>query len=383
MDKTPFREHHLLILLEEYDNQSLPLDYLINRYFRAHHALGSKDRAYIAETAYTLVRWRGLLDYLSCKDAKWEQRLRAYETLDISKYLEDETIPLHIRYSFPKELFDSILDSMGVEDAKAFCYASNFPAPTTIRANTLKISREELLQQLSDRYPLELCSYAEAGLRFLKKENFFLLPEFKSGFFEVQDEGSQLLAALVAAKPGQLVMDYCSGSGGKALAIAPLMQNRGQLYLHDVRKHALFEARKRLRRAGIQNAQIIEAESSKLKRLKQSMDWVLVDAPCSGTGTLRRNPDMKWKIDKATIARLRGLQRTIFEKALSFLKRDGKIVYGTCSVLKEENQDQLSHFMETYGLELVTKPLSTRPAIGGMDGFFGAVMRRRCSTKAK
>lgn len=201
------------------------------------------------------------------------------------------------------------------------------------------------------------------------------MDEFKKGFFEVQDEGSQLLANLVQCQPGQLVMDFCAGSGGKTLAFAPLMKNSGQIFLHDVRAYTLQDAKKRLRRAGIQNAQIIHAEDPKLNKWKKKMDWVLVDAPCSGTGTLRRNPDMKWKFDIEMLERLIGQQRTIFEKALSFMKPEGHIVYGTCSLLKQENEHQLNHFIKTYNLKIEGQVFHSFPSLGGMDGFFGVVLK--------
>ena len=182
------------------------------------------------------------------------------------------------------------------------------------------------------RFP---CKFSPCGIEFHKRINFFELEEFKAGFFEVQDEGSQLMADLVDAAPGQSVLDYCAGSGGKTLAFAPKMQEKGQIFLHDIRPFALQEARKRLRRAVIQNAQIVLPDHQNLKRLKKKMHWVLVDVPCTGTGTMRRNPDMKWNFTRETLERLMGQQRTIFEKALSFMRPDGRIVYATCSLLKE------------------------------------------------
>ena len=190
----------------------------------------------------------------------------------------------------------------------------------------------------------------------------------------MQDEASQQVAALVQAKPGDHVLDYCSGSGGKALAFAPAMDGKGQIYLHDIRAHILQEAKRRLKRAGVQNAQVLTTD--KLKPLKKKCDWVLVDAPCTGTGTLRRNPDMKWRFTGEMLQRLIGEQRTIFEKALSYLKPEGRIVYATCSILKEENSEQIAHFLKTYGLKLEDSPLQTLPEEGGMDGFFGAVLLR-------
>lgn len=371
----PYREHHLLQLLETYDQQNLPLDLHINHYFRNHKALGSKDRAYIAETTYFLIRWRGLIEYLIQLPATWENRLTFLQNFEWQNYQKQTEIPAHIRVSFPQYLYNLLTESYGPSRADELCIESNHAAPTTVRANVLKISRDELLKLWQGKYEVLPCQHAPHGINFLKKLNFFSLPEFKKGFFEVQDEGSQLLAQLVQSQPGQLVMDFCAGSGGKTLAFAPLMQNSGQIFLHDVRNYALQDARKRLRRAGIQNAQIIQSEDQKLKKLKKKMDWVLVDAPCSGTGTLRRNPDMKWKFNPEMLLRLIGQQRMIFEKALSYMKPQGRIVYGTCSLLPQENEQQLNHFIKTYQLKIEGQIFQSFPTSGGMDGFFGVVLK--------
>lgn len=376
MNKLPFREHHLLSLLQGYESQSLPLDLYINHYFRAHKALGSKDKAFIAESVYAMIRWLGLIDYLSETPGDWTSRFKTYSTVDLKACQNDLSIPLHVRVSFPERLFELIKDTHGEDKAIELCLTSNTKAPTTVRANTLKISREDLLKRWQSIYPLTQCEFAPNGITFKDKINLFALPEFKQGYFEVQDEGSQILAGLVKAEPGQQVLDYCAGSGGKALAFAPMMQNKGQIFLHDVRKHALLECRQRLRRAGVQNAQQIAFDDeTRLKKIKKKMDWVLVDAPCSGTGTLRRNPDMKWKFDEKALQRLVGLQRNIFEKALSFLKPNGRIIYGTCSLLKIENEEQIQHFLKTYPVEVEGKILQTLPVKGGMDGFYGVVFK--------
>lgn len=371
----PFREHHILCLLKEYEKQRLPLDLFISHYFRAHKALGSKDRGFIADTVYEIIRWKGLIDYL-CKDAPtWEKCLSIYLNEDLKKHQQNEEIPYHIRFSFPKILFDLIVKSHGLEKGIELCQISNSPAPTTVRINPLKTTREKMLQKWQSHYFVSPCKFSENGINFHKKINFFSLPEFKEGLFEVQDEGSQLLANLIKAIPGQKVLDYCAGSGGKTLAFAPRLELRGQIFLHDIRDFILQEARKRLKRAGIQNAQVIRAhEFSKLKKLKKKMDWILVDVPCSGTGTLRRNPDMKWKFTEEMLHRLLGQQRVIFEKALSFLQPQGRIVYATCSMLKEENQQQIDHFIETYGLKIEGTFFQTLPTESGMDGFFGATL---------
>lgn len=373
--KRSFRDHHLHTFFEAYEKEEIPLDLALNRYFRAHKALGAKDRAFVAETIYALVRWRGLLDELCTKPPSWDARIACFLQEDLEKQKKRSDLPAHIRVSFPKILFDLLVDNYGLERAVELCLTCNSPAPTTVRANALKTTREALLELWKSRYAVVPTAKSHWGITFLKKINFFELPEFKQGLFEVQDEGSQLLASLVQAKPGERVLDYCAGSGGKTLAFAPAMENRGQIYLHDIRAQVLLECKRRLRRAGIQNAQIAPADDAKLKKLKKGMDWVLVDAPCSGSGTLRRNPDMKWKFSLEMLKRLVGQQRTIFEKALSFVKPQGSIVYGTCSILKEENEQQVAHFLKVYNLELDGEPFQTLPSDGGMDGFFGAVFR--------
>lgn len=374
--RRPFREHHLIAVLEEYEKQTLPMDFYLRNYFRDHKALGPKDRGFVAETLYAMLRWRGLLDHVCEKPLTWDRRFDFFASQQLEACKQREDIPLHIRLSFPKVLFDLLVASLGVEKACDICKISNTPAPTTVRVNLMKTTRDELLAMWNEHYVVRPCPISPTGIVFEKRANFYDMPEFKSGLFEVQDEGSQLLANLMQVKPGQLVMDYCGGAGGKTLAFAPLMQNKGQIYVHDIRKYALQDCRKRLRRAGIQNAQVVFDDEAKLKKLKKSMDWVLVDAPCTGTGTMRRNPDMKWKFENAVLERLIGQQRMIFEKALSFLKPQGHIVYATCSVLKEENQQQIDHFTKTYGLELVGDVFESFPILDGMDGFFGAVLRK-------
>jgi 16S rRNA C967 or C1407 C5-methylase (RsmB/RsmF family) len=375
----PFRNHHILQALHDYEKQSLPMDSVLRNYLRQHTAIGSKDRTFIADTIYSMIRWQGLLDQICTAPLSWEKRLEAYFSDEFTRAQKDESLPPYVRVSFPKELFDLLSATYGESSAENICRVSNTSAPITVRANTLKISRDDLLARWKDRYQVVPCHDSSCGITFRKRENFLTFIDFKEGLFEVQDEGSQLLAALVQPTPGNLVLDFCAGAGGKTLAFAPTTQGKGQIYLHDVRPKALAEARIRLKRAGIQNAQTLEStDEKKLKSLKKKMDWVLVDAPCSGVGTLRRNPDMKWRFNVENLKKVVGQQRTIFEKALSFLSPNGHIVYATCSLLREENEEQTEHFLKTYPLELV-KELKTLPAEGGMDGFYGVVFKLRNS----
>lgn len=375
MNKIPFRQHHLFTLLEAYGQQKLPLDLFIHYYFRKHPALGSKDRLFISETAYSLIRWQILLDYLA-QSSSWTDRYQTFLEINIEEIQAQDNIPLAVRVSFPDFLFKLLIESFGIKKATEICLASNAPAPTTVRVNSSKIERAELLKRWENIYQVSPTPISPLGISFHKKINFFQLPEFKEGLFEVQDEGSQLLAQLVKVQPGEQVLDYCAGSGGKTLAFAPQMEQKGQIYLHDIRPYSLLEAKKRLKRAGIQNAQVISHESPHLSKLKKKMNWVLVDAPCSGVGTLRRNPDMKKKLDSELLSGLIGQQRQIFEKALSYMAPNGRIVYATCSLLKEENQSQIDHFISTYSLQIVDEPFQSFQSIGGMDGFFGVVLKK-------
>jgi 16S rRNA (cytosine967-C5)-methyltransferase len=375
--KKPFREYHTLEIFHAFGMQAGPLDLFLRNYFRSHKAVGAKDRKEIAETVYGIIRWQELLDHIiGASPASWEQRYRRFSHFSPEDYLADESLPWHVRLSFPQAFFQFLVEQLGEERAIPFCQASNDSAPTTVRTNALKIARDALLLQWQNAFAVSACKYSPHGITFHKKINFFGLPEFKSGLFEVQDEASQLIADLVAASPGDQVLDFCAGSGGKSLAIAAKMGGKGQLYLHDVRPSVLQEAKKRLHRAGIQNAQTLLATAPHKNALKNDMDWVLVDAPCSGTGTLRRNPDMKWKFDKSILDRLIEEQRAIFREALRFMKSNGKIVYATCSILPMENEAQAAFFEKEYGLRQINT-FSSSPKKGEMDGFFGIVFTKK------
>jgi 16S rRNA C967 or C1407 C5-methylase (RsmB/RsmF family) len=363
--------------LDAFDTQTLPFDVHMHHYFRSHRALGSKDKRFVSETAYALVRWKGLIDAVLKREASWAERFQVLESQPVTELAKTPGLSPWEACSCPKVLWDWLRQGRDEEDVYRICWDSNFPAPITIRANLAKIDRDALLARLSDRFSVHPCPVAPAGIRFAKRDNFFQLAEFTEGLFEVQDEGSQMVAELVQAEPGQQVLDYCAGSGGKSLAFAHRLEGRGQIYLHDIRARALQEARKRCKRAGLQNYQILDYQERTAPRLKQSMDWVLVDAPCSGTGTLRRNPDMKWRYGAEDISRLRALQRQIFERALSYVKPGGHIVYATCSILDQENAEQIAHFGRSYPLDLQADGFSSVPREGAMDGLFAAVWRKK------
>jgi 16S rRNA C967 or C1407 C5-methylase (RsmB/RsmF family) len=368
--KIPFRDFHLLQILELSSCEKKPLDLLFNHYFRANKALGSKDKKEISETIYGIIRWLSLIDALIGPPHTWQRRLEGYRTLNLEERFKDPTLAAHIRASLPKELFEMLEKSLGMDRAIQVAHASNAQAPATVRINPLKTTREALFNRWKGIHDISKTAQSPFGIIFNRRINYFQLPEFKEGLFEVQDEASQLLANMVEAKPGDQVLDYCAGSGGKTLAFAHKLEGKGQIYLYDIRPYALLEAKKRLARAGIQNSQI----PNKLNHLKGKMDWVLVDAPCSGSGTYRRNPDMKWRFNKEEFEKLLDLQKEIFKQALAYLKPGGQIVYGTCSILSCENDEQILHFLREFPLQLVGEPFRSLPTEGGMDGFFGACM---------
>ena len=365
-----FRKHHLLTILKETSRANLPLDAFLRNYFRKHKAVGSKDRAEICKILYGIIRWRGLIDARCSKPLTWEKRVEAY----LQKPQAQKKDSPHVQVSFPKTFFEKLSKAYGEKRAIELCLSSNEQAPTTIRVNTMKTTRETLLRRWKLEYDVAPCLHSKNGIIFKKRINFFELPEFKEGCFEIQDEGSQIVAGFVKASSNDHVLDYCAGSGGKTLAFAPDMKNKGQVYLYDIRPHLLIEAKKRLKRAGIQNGQFLDENKLKKKGLLKRMDWILLDVPCSGSGTLRRNPDMKWKFHPEMVERLVNEQQKIFDKVLKFLHPNGKIVFATCSIFPEENEQQIEYFMTKYHLQLEREPFQSFPKNGEMDGFYCVVL---------
>ncbi|MBP9841651.1 MAG: RsmB/NOP family class I SAM-dependent RNA methyltransferase [Simkaniaceae bacterium] len=350
----PFRKHHLLEILTIHDSSPLPLDAILRKYFRTHSAIGAEDRRTICEKLYRMIRLRGRIDFHLPHPISWEQRIEASTEII-------PNMPPHVQVSFPRFLFEKIKEAYGESKAMDLCHILNEVAPTTGRINPLKITREQFLQDIPGIFP---CLYSPLGFTFEKKPNIFGMPSFKAGLFELQDEASQLAALEMDPKRGDHVLDYCAGAAGKTLAFAYKMEGKGRIYLHDIRQHALEEGQHRLARAGIQNASLWDPTS------KQKMDWILLDVPCSGTGTLRRNPDLKWRLSPSSIENLKKEQRQIFAAAFPYAKK--YIVYATCSLLPEENEEQVQFFLENYPITLVKPLFKTLPLSGGMDGLFAA-----------
>ncbi|KAL8274083.1 hypothetical protein Esti_001925 [Eimeria stiedai] len=321
---------------------------------------------------------------------------------------QNERLPPEIRTSFPTQLYRRIENSHGTAKAIKICNTLNEEAPTFLRVNPLQTTRDRLytyllnkgklatrmrMQQKGSPYFDSMSSsffhkamiICGSGIAVEKSQNspYALvlphrqrlsdMPEFQRGYFEIQDEASQLAALKVAAKPGDKVLDYCAGSGGKTLAFGPQMENKGKIYLHDVRHRMLQEAKKRLKRARITNYTLLPEGSPVLPKLARSVDWVVCDVPCTGTGALRRSPELKWKYEDDKLMDFVALQRHIFCNALQYAKpKTGKIVYITCSILDEENVQQAKFFCQQHGMVLTEPPFHSLPTSHGMDGFFCA-----------
>jgi 16S rRNA (cytosine967-C5)-methyltransferase len=305
--------------------------------------------------------------------------------------LDHPSMPDAVRLEMPDWLLPLLVDRYDAAELAALL----LPAPLDLRVNLLKATREEALAALTaeglDATPTPLSPW---GLRIEGRRQVTTGAAFRAGLVEIQDEGSQLVAALTGARPGMRVADWCAGAGGKTLALAMMMQNRGQVLACDVSAARLEGAVRRLRRAGVHNAErhLVEPGDKWAKRRAGSFDRVLVDAPCTGTGTWRRNPDARLRLTEADLAELLPKQAAILDQAAPLVRSGGRLVYATCSLLSEENEAQVTAFLARHpGFALVPLArawpggappnpgdyLSLNPARHGTDGFFAAVLERR------
>ena len=258
--------------------------------------------------------------------------------------------------------------------------ALNTQASVVLRVNRLKINPKILQKELTlEGFNLvSHPSYPDA-LILKERANVFDTESFQKGFFEVQDASSQLVGYFAEVSPGMQVIDTCAGAGGKSLHLAALMENKGQLTALDIYSHKLHELKRRARRAGAHNITTKQISSNKvIKKLQNHADRVLIDAPCTGLGVLRRNPDAKWKIDADFLERVKQTQQQILSAYSSMVKPGGKLIYATCSILKEENQEQVEQFLKSpKGIEFsLEKDRFISPAKSGFDGFYMARMIR-------
>ena len=432
---------HAQEVLAQFQSSNRPADKTIEVFFRSRKYLGSHDRRFIAETAYGVLRHMRLCDFLvQTAMSGREIKVSTEEglTLLIASYLihiehrtdiqpdslsaklknealksdlpailqslnngyaVNEASPFKrvaLQHSFPDWMVERLVNQHGLEEAEKLCQSLNEQAPMAIRVNTLQATVEKCREALQkEGIETEVSSLSPVGLLLKKRVNVFQLKAFKEGMFEVQDIGSQLLPILIDPKPTAKVLDACAGAGGKALEFAALMKNRGEIFATDVNKHRMEELKKRARRAGAFNIRPkhIDSLGELGKTYPEYFDVVLVDAPCTGVGTIRRNPGMKWSVSEEMVKELSEKQHQILRACAPLVKKGGWLVYATCSLFKEENEDVVERFLEEasgYSTRPQPHPLDGQnttlsgfvyllPHRHGTDGFFCGVLERSVS----
>jgi len=394
-----------------------PADVTLSRYFKDHPRLGGRERGAIAECVYAVLRNKAFFTDFAGAGATMRRltllgMAEAIGAESLGGLTEDETafltrikeidrslLPPKKLANLPDWLYDKFVAQYGEEETLALAAVLNMPAPLDLRVNSLKADRDKVIAELATApIAAEPTPYSALGLRIWKKPALQNLPLFKEGAIEVQDEGSQVLAQLLGARRGEMVVDFCAGAGGKTLAIGAIMRNTGRLYAFDVSEKRLTKLKPRLARSGLSNVHpvvIAHERDAKVKRLAGKIDRVLVDAPCSGMGTLRRNPDVKWRQQPEGIAELTQKQAAILDGAARLVKFGGRLVYATCSLLDEENDGIVQGFLASHpDFELVPMhkvlaeqripldmgdTLKMLPHKHGTDGFFAAVLERKAA----
>ena len=373
-------------------------DKVLERLLKAHKKWGSADRQVVSEIFYDIVRWKKRLEYYMGEGTKpsniynlilayllWKKvKYKKFDEFDgiktggILSKLDKKTFPTKaIEHSVPDWLAGLFEKELGAKWEKEMS-ALNEQAPVVLRANSLKISAENLVEILKEEgvNSFVLRGYPDA-VQLEEKKNVFLTSAFKEGFFEVQDASSQKIAELLDVKEGMRVVDACAGAGGKTLHIAALMKNKGQIIALDIYEWKLAELKRRAKRAGAFNIETRFIEDNKvIKRLHNTADRLLIDAPCSGLGVLKRNPDSKWKIDEDFINRIKTEQENILQNYSKILKKGGKMVYATCSILPSENGEQVRKFLAENTEFALVKEENIMPS-DGYDGFYMALIERK------
>ncbi len=395
-----------------------PADAVLSRYFREQRMLGHRDRGFIAETVYAILRRLRWLHRLCEQDSRpfklliaWLARGEGWTVSDFDGLLtaseRDWLLELKQRKlepgslaeqcDLPDWLFELLAANYGEAGALELAQGLNRPAPLDLRVNLLKSDRERLLTTFKGQGIVASPGpWSPQAIRLADKPALQQHPLFKEGCFEVQDAGSQLLGLLVQPRRGEMVVDFCAGAGGKTLQLGAMMRSTGRLYALDVAEKRLAKLKPRMARAGLSNVHpmlIAHEQDARLKRMAGKADRVLVDAPCTGLGTLRRNPDLKWRQSPAAVAEMNERQRAILASAARLVRPGGRLVYATCSLLAEENDQVVDDFLASHegfqlvsaqevlaaqGVELDTgERLRLYPHRHDTDGFFAVVMERK------
>ncbi len=409
---------HIISLLRAFDIEPKPLDHLLDAYLRRHPELSSSRRRLIADVVFGVMRWRRRLDaWLVQCGKKPDHRLRALSFLRWRPPPDAHLIPIDslaevfpsplmgegdpaffpegeaAYHSLPDFLWKMMVTGYGFDAARVVAESLNREALPVLRINTLKDdSREKIMAILSQEgIALRPTSFSPYGILLDRRINLSSLTAYTSGLIEVQDEASQLAVIAADPKPGERVLDMCAGAGGKSLMMAMLMQNKGSIIVTDPDERKLHQLALRAKRAGVS---IVTREKKNL--VDKNYDLVFVDAPCSGTGTLRRSPDIRWRITRADVERYVGEQKKLLTSAAKKVRVGGRLLYATCSILPGENEDVVREFLsgendEVMDLRKIFKDfppsteklithegfLRTDPRWGELDGFFAALLVRK------
>ena len=401
-----------------------PADVSLKFFFRDHPKLGLRDRGFIAETIYTVLRHRRLLEHLVPEGTPRLMALAALtriqglgrreldavlrggeeKFLGEMKAAKPAHLPLGIEAELPDWIVTKLQAFMSDADILELGRSMMNPAPLDLRVNALKAKRDAVLKRFQQEgMACTATPFSPLGIRLKSKISLAKHAAFMEGFIEIQDEGSQLLGILLEAKRGEMVVDFCAGAGGKSLMIGAAMASTGRVYAFDVSEKRLTNLAPRLKRSGLSNItpqRILHENDSRIKRLSGKVDRVLVDAPCTGLGTLRRNPDLKYRQSAGGLVELNIKQAAILASASRLVKSGGRLVYATCSLLREENEMIVEAFLATHP-EFTVVTVDTilarqQIAISGMqpylrltprqhhtDGFFAAVLERKIAAKAE
>ena len=393
-----------------------PADQLMHQYFRLHPAMGQQDRAFVADGVFAYLRRRRSLEALAQTTRpthlalavtvrelgigirEMEPALKAADAVWLRAFKTRLATPLAaaVAADLPDWLWTRLGAALGEAEREALAHAWLSAAPLDLRINPLKTTRDAARAALAaSGFNAQPTPFSPLGLRVPGRPALARHPLFTGGMLEVQDEGSQLVGYLVAPRRSDMVVDFCAGAGGKTLLLGALMRSQGRLYAFDTHDRRLANLKPRLARSGLSNVhpQLIAHErDTKIKRLAGKIDRVLVDAPCTGFGTLRRNPDLKWRQPESALAELAAKQSAILSSAATLVKPGGRLVYATCSVLPDENEAVVDAFLAAHpgfvrgnaAAELAQAgiPLDTGPALRlfphkhGCDGFYAAVLAR-------
>ena len=368
-------------------------DKVIEKTLKENPKFGGRDRRFIAETTYDIVRNYRLLSYLANTTTDFWQILGVHfvvkympipterefkdldekKILDAKKALTDESI----LQSYPEWLWNTCQTELGKVKWEIEAKALNEQAKVVLRVNTLKTKRDILKKHLAEQeIEVQVLDGYENALMLTERQNIFGNELFKLGLFELQDAGSQAISEFLEVEPGMRIIDACAGGGGKTLHLSALMQNKGRIISMDITQWKLDELKKRARRATASNVEPRLIESSKtIKRLENTADRLLLDVPCSGLGVIKRNPDAKWKLDVDFIDRTKAIQKQILNDYSIMTKKGGYLVYSTCSILPSENREQVNQFLDKNKNFEFVKDKSILPS-EGFDGFYMALIKR-------